>query len=178
MKNKTGPKPQPIEERFWRFVRKPDGPGDACWEWTGASNYRGYGVLGRSHDGKWRNVGAHRLAWELANGRPIPPGMDIMHTCDNPVCVRPDHLRQGTRAENMADCKAKGRTRTGNPRGSVCRWGHGETNGSAKLTEEAVRAIRAACEAGESQWSVGARHGLSQAYVGDIAKRRAWKHLA
>jgi hypothetical protein len=88
-----------IEQRFWRKVRL----GSGCWEWQGARNPR-YGHI--HTDG--RNIAAHRYAYELAYG-PIPKGTVVMHTCDNPGCVRADHLKLGTQADNLADCRRKGR---------------------------------------------------------------------
>lgn len=83
---------------FWERVRK----GDGCWEWTGFVRKDGYGQFGRSK-------AAYRAAWELANG-PIPPGAHVLHSCDNRLCVRPDHLRLGTHGDNMADMAARGRS--------------------------------------------------------------------
>lgn len=77
-----------------------------CHEYTGSRSPRGYGQVYRGR-GK-RPYHAHRLAWELAHG-PIPAGMHILHTCDNPPCVNPAHLSLGTHADNMADMARKGR---------------------------------------------------------------------
>jgi hypothetical protein len=75
-----------------------------CWEWNGARTDRGYGhkVIGRRH------MSTHRLAYEWANG-PIPPGLHVLHTCDNPPCCNPNHLRLGTQHENLIDMVRKGR---------------------------------------------------------------------
>lgn len=95
---------RPLTERLWLKVRK----GDGCWTFTGARNGYGYGVLIETVDGQRHERLAHRVAWSEANG-PIPAGMVICHHCDNPPCVRPDHLFLGTHADNMADMIAKGR---------------------------------------------------------------------
>lgn len=76
-----------------------------CWEWTGATNTNGYGVVKVAG----RLELAHRMALALALGRPIREGMHALHACDNRRCVRPRHLSEGTREENMADCVARGR---------------------------------------------------------------------
>lgn len=91
-----------LAARLWARVEK----GDGCWNWTGkAAAEDGYGLL---QGPDRRLVRAHRLSWELANG-PIPAGQWVLHRCDNPRCVRPDHLFLGTVVENVADMMAKGR---------------------------------------------------------------------
>ena len=92
----------PLAVRFWAKVQKTDG----CWLWTGGLKVAGYG--GFYTDRRGRSVLAHRVAWELTNG-PIPEGLDCLHTCDTPSCVRPDHLFLGTHADNMQDAARKGK---------------------------------------------------------------------
>lgn len=84
-----------------------------CWNWTACKDKNGYGhiALGGKHGG---HVLAHRVSYE-ANVGPIPDGMMVLHSCDNPACVNPAHLRVGTQFDNMADMAARGR---GN------QWGH------------------------------------------------------
>ena len=85
----------PMEERFWRLVDWSDGA-DACWPWTGKIiDAKGYGYFS---DKKKHRV--HRLAWELKNGRPIPDGKTIDHTCRNKICCNPDHLEAVSVEEN------------------------------------------------------------------------------
>lgn len=88
--------------RFWSKVLI----GDGCWLWTGAKNNQGYGVVNTGKRGKTEL--AHRVAYRLAVA-PLTPGKKILHRCDIPLCVRPDHLWEGTQSENMLDCYAKGR---------------------------------------------------------------------
>jgi hypothetical protein len=89
----------PAEQRFWRLVTL----GDGCWE-RGGSDRHGYGLISIHN----RQQLAHRYSWELHNG-PIPTGINVCHHCDNPRCVRPDHLFLGTQKDNLRDMSAKGR---------------------------------------------------------------------
>lgn len=77
-----------------------------CWEWIASTNQK-YGHISVSNVGgtkKMRN--AHRVSWELYNG-PIPEGLQVLHKCDNRLCVNPDHLFLGTHQDNMNDMKQK-----------------------------------------------------------------------
>jgi hypothetical protein len=100
-------------ERFWSKVAK----GDECWVWTAYLDERGYGRVG--FNGKVQY--AHRVAYQLEVG-PIPEGAHILHSCDNPPCVNPAHLRAGTRSDNMRDKVARGRD--WNVKKTHCKHGH------------------------------------------------------
>jgi hypothetical protein len=116
-----------IKERFWSKVDK-SGGGNTCWAWLAATTRGGYGNF--SIDGKPRR--AHRVVWEIVNGK-IPDGLDCLHTCDNPPCVNPAHLFLGTKNDNMADMRAKGRFPTGDKHWFRLRPGtaaSGDNNGS------------------------------------------------
>lgn len=90
-------------ERFERYVVK--GDPDECWLWNGAVTGVGYGAI--FYEG--RIQGAHRVAWQIANGKSIPESLMILHKCDNPPCVNPNHLTIGSHADNMEDARVKGR---------------------------------------------------------------------
>ncbi len=145
---------RPITDRFWEKVLIADG----CWTWTGHIDSKGYGRLGSDH------AGAHRLSWEINVG-PIPDNLWVLHYCDNPSCVRPDHLFLGTIIDNLADMVSKGR----HPRG--------ETNGRAKTTEERVRAMRARHAAGAGRRELAIEFGMSLSQTGAILSRKNWKHV-
>ena len=98
----------PLADRFWPKVAR--GPEDACWLWTGDHTDRGYGILGSVRGGRREHLRAHRVSWEIHHGSPPPDDMDVLHSCDNPPCVNPAHLRIGTRSENSIERHAKGRT--------------------------------------------------------------------
>lgn len=92
---------RPAEERFWKSVLKTD----ECWNWT-AWKYQGYGYF--NVNGKL--MGTHRFSWILHNGA-IPDALCVLYHCDNPSCVKPDHLFIGTKQDNTDDMIAKGRAR-------------------------------------------------------------------
>ena len=150
----------PLEIRFWQKVRKSDG----CWEWQAHRFRTGYGALRIS--GKTET--AHRVSYRLNVG-PIPEGLWVLHRCDNPGCVRPDHLFLGTRLDNVADMDAKGR-RT-----------------QAILTVADVQEIRARAEmlprtrSGKrkmgSMIQLAAEYGVSKGTIKYVVARKLWRHV-
>lgn len=95
---------RPAEERFWGNV---DRSGD-CWLWTGGKDKDGYGKFRVSTSGPGAQTRAHRFSYELHHG-PLADGLMVCHSCDNPPCVRPEHLFPGTALQNRNDAVAKGR---------------------------------------------------------------------
>lgn len=93
---------RPLTTRFWEHVEKTD----ACWNWTGCVDVKGYGSISTSRGS--RPLQAHRVSYQIANG-PIPDGMMVLHRCDNPRCVNPSHLFLGTAADNTHDMMSKER---------------------------------------------------------------------
>ena len=147
-----------MAERFWPKVQKTD----TCWLWTGATMRGGYGELsagGSPQYGRGHPLHAHRVSWELAYG-PIPDGLWVLHICDTPACVRPDHLFLGTHADNMADMSHKGRT------------------SHRKLTGEEVTLMRMSYESGVSIYRLALDSGLHKKTVRLIVNRRHYKEAA
>ena len=126
--------------------------GAGCWLWLGWKDPKGYGKLTCSGKGFW----AHRLAYFFATDRD-PGELHVCHTCDNPSCVRPDHLFLGTNAENNADKARKGRA-------------------AKKLTQDQVVAMRLARSSGDSCLKIAARFGLSEGYTHSVISRKYWPH--
>jgi hypothetical protein len=145
---------------FWDYVDK----SGQCWTWQGNKYPTGYGRFGR-------NGSAHRYAYKQAYGT-IPRGMHVCHRCDNPPCVRPDHLFLGTNAENMHDRNAKGRQSKGR-KASLAHQGK-----SARLTVAQVREIRRRYVPGQLlQRELAQEYGVSKSLIRDICSRRAWAWL-
>lgn len=127
----------PVEERFWSYVLKlPNG----CWEWQGGKVRYGYGGF---HDENHRLRFAHRYSWEMHNG-PIPKGLFVCHTCDNPPCINPAHLFIGTPKDNTQDMIRKGRSAQGQylRDRTHCVRGHEFTASNTRLSREGKRVCR------------------------------------
>lgn len=137
-----------------------------CWEWTRAKNQDGYGTI--TYAGKTWLV--HRWSFQLATGIDTG-GSQVLHRCDNPPCINPDHLWLGDRSANMADCFAKGRS-------SIApHFIRGESNGSAKLTAVQVIEIRRRLRSGDFQKSIAADYGVSRSLIGQIGQLIIWAHV-
>ncbi len=151
-----------IAARFWNKAKKAEG----CWEWTGGVAGKGYGYFYAGEGGMRR---AHRVAYELATGKPVPDGLYVCHSCDNRICVRPDHLFLGTAKDNTADMYKKGR--------QVCMPAIGEDTGHAKLTADTVRAIREALRQGTTKTAIGRQYHVSRTAIYHIGTGRSWAWL-
>jgi len=143
---------KPLADRFWEKVHKTDG----CWLWTGSRNYWGYGKI--YVGGKLRHGMAHRVSYELTHGE-IPDDLQVLHRCDNPACVRPDHLFLGTQADNLDDAVMKGRI-------------------ANQFPLELVDAILDDLRNGLSQKDTARKHGVRQSSVWRIIQREKKSHRA
>ena len=141
------PPPAPLGERFWIKVQKTP----ECWMWTASTDSDGYGQFDHNH--------AHRVAWELTYD-PIPPGLHVLHRCDNPPCVRPDDLFLGTPADNTRDMVEKGRWRgNGYERKTHCKRGHPFVGANLYLKPRGGRACKECHRARDRAWRARQRIG-------------------
>ena len=150
---------KPLRERFHSNVRKTRG----CWFWTGAKDQRGYGVLK-----VWpKMIKAHRISWTLFRGE-IPKGSGyhgtmVIHSCDNPACVNPRHLRLGTALDNAIDREVRGRGK------------------QTKLNKKTVLEIRTLNPGKRAPWGYltffSEIYGVSKTTLSAIWKNKSWRYV-
>lgn len=149
------PKRPDAESRFWEKIVPVTESG--CWIWTGATSHSGHGQF------YWKGKlsRSHRVSWEIRFGA-IPGDASVLHKCDVPCCVNPEHLFLGSQADNMRDMREKGRSCAG------------EVNSHSKLTKEDVIHIRESAFGGAQ---MAATFGVSHSTICDIRAGRSWKHV-
>lgn len=139
-------------DKFWTLVKKTE----TCWLWLGyVSPSRRYGQFRVSLTNKF--ILAHRYSYELVFG-PIPKGMNLLHKCDNPICVNPEHLTPGTQKDNMLDSASKGRM-------------------AKKLTANDIPIIRSLKSAGISESEIAKTFRVSRRLIGAIIIGKIWTHV-
>lgn len=154
-------RPEQIE-RFWARTRQESG---ACWVWRGAVGSKGYPMYTFNTPGEpARTFMAHRVAFYLGKGED-PGNYLVLHRCDVPLCINPDHLFLGSQQENIHDAQRKDR------------WPIGERHHSAKLTAADVREIRKLRSGGATFASIAARYSVSITNIQTIVSRQSWKHV-
>ena len=156
------PSDMPIIDRL--LYRSIDGRtvpyvGTPCREWIKRKNEKGYGQIGIGG----KSYLTHKLMWEVCKG-PVPIGLQVCHRCDNPSCVRLDHLFLGTNRDNAKDSKDKGR------RARL----KGSRHGRAKLTESDVMSIRSSSQGIND---LAALYGVAAQNIRHIVQRKTWTHL-
>lgn len=161
-----------------RFQEKFKVAASGCWEWQGNRTPKGYGMF-YSAAAKTK-VRAHRFSFEFFKS-PIPAGLFVCHSCDNPKCVNPGHLWLGSAADNMADAVVKGRISCadrpgGNPQ-ALSEHQIGEANPRAVLGEADVLAIRDSLKQGATSRNLAVKFGVHYRTIRAVAIRRSWAHI-
>ncbi len=153
-----------------RFVEKYiTDPVTDCWIWTAGKNNAGYGQFWP--DARCSPMYAHRFAWVLHFG-PIPDKLNILHNCDNPSCVNPNHLTMGTQVENMRHMVDTGRYKNTPP------LRQGQAHGMHKLSDVDVRIIQRLCNARIlNQSQIAAVFQVTVTQINRIHRRKAWTHI-
>ena len=176
----------PLHERFWAKVKR-GGPDD-CWIWIGSRlKSGGYGQISAGRRGQ-PPLRAHCLSWQFSYGE-IPRGLCVLHRCDNPPCVNPEHLFLGTRDDNAKDMAAKGRS---GAHQHPDRLSRGDGNGlrkhpesvlrgsraaNAKLNEECIKVIRYMKTKSVSNERLAKVYRISETTVARIVNLQSWAHV-
>jgi hypothetical protein len=134
-------------------------PNSGCWLWLGALNAKGYGSIRIA--GKTEL--AHRMSYRRYRGE-VAAGVQVLHRCDVPACINPDHLYLGTHADNMRDMSSRNR----HP------YRYGEAHHNAKLSQDDVCAIRASFD---NYTSLARRYGITKDNIYSIRARKTWRHV-
>lgn len=149
--------PKPIATRLFAKTIKTE----TCWLWQGSKGPMGHGQIYLGPENDKRLAFAHRVSWELHYGK-IPSGLFVLHKCDVPNCIRPDHLFLGTKADNSKDMVSKGRQK------------RGEQLPQTKLTADIVRQIKTSTE---SCLSIAKTFGISPSHAWNIRAGKRWGHI-
>lgn len=156
--------PAPLPERFWPKAQR--GGAEECWPWMSVRNNNGYGTFSMAcPDGKRRMRLAHRMAWEITHAITLRRGECVLHRCDNPRCVNPNHLFIGTQGDNVRDAIVKGRMPVG------------EQSGQAKLTAQNVRDIREQHRTGLTRSDIARRFGVVPQTISKIVAGAIWRSV-
>jgi excisionase family DNA binding protein len=160
----------PVRARFWLKVDR-NGPAPAhrpeigpCWLYTEHVTESGYGQFTLQKGGQRL---AHVVSYALSRG-PVPPRAYVCHHCDNPPCVRPEHLFLGSGADNARDCISKGRARRA----------QGADTAAARLNDEAVRAIRAVEPYHGRTRDLARTYGVSDRTINAVLLGETWRHVS
>lgn len=153
-----------LKERFERALSLIDKT-DGCWIWPKAKNTKGYGHIGADiNNGGKKTELAHRVSYEY-HKEAIPDGYNVLHSCDNPSCINPDHLRVGSQSENIKEAFDKGRKF--NP------VNYGENHPKSKITREQAKFIKANPQLGHKQ--IADMFGVSPNCIRGVRIGRTWK---
>lgn len=141
---------------------------DDCWLWLGAQSGNGYGRL--EFEGRYQQ--AHRVSYQI-HCEPIPEDYNVLHTCDNRICVNPKHLFPGTQQDNVDDMVNKGRDSFGGERPK-----YGVEHPGTFFTEDQVREIKWMLNEGYTHKFIGEYFGVARQTITNINLGRSWSHIS
>ena len=151
-----------FKKAFFEKVKKSGA--DKCWNWLAYVNDDGYGIVGF----KGKSIGAHRASWWIRHGVLPKRPICVLHSCDNPRCVNPNHLWLGTQADNVIDCARKGRIRLGDRRGEKSPISPFK---NADVLEIRRLAKHMTCTA------ISKKYKVCRQSIDAIVHRRTWTHI-
>lgn len=146
-----------LQEAFWTYVTP--GSKNDCWIWQGTKDKSGYGQVNFQYK-LWK---AHRVSYMIYHGD--PGELYVLHRCDNPACVNPNHLAAGTNEDNIRDMIRKGRNQ------------NNRIQPKPKFSADDIRSMRIAYENGEKQIEIAAFHGVHPSYVSRIVRKIWYKNV-